>query len=207
MVNIFERGQALEINDGTIQVLIPKRALRVDPEPIDKVTIRDIEANRMFSYNASDVRDKDGNLVGGLQDVLDYLTPFVGFNFANAGGGGGTIDLGEFQNEVNASVFVDGTVVGEIAYARESTGSKWLAATSLGDYYPEGWYEWNGNAWVSNRNAIANELNNLVLSNQAVVPEVTLNTSHRANMNNPHNVDPTQQQSINYTLLFNNALI
>lgn len=32
-----------------------------------------------------------------------------------------------------------------------------------GTYYPEGWYSWDGVKWVSDRNAIANAINQIIL--------------------------------------------
>lgn len=32
-----------------------------------------------------------------------------------------------------------------------------------GTYYPEGWYSWDGTKWISDRNAIANAINLIIL--------------------------------------------
>lgn len=71
---------------------------------------------------------------------------------------GGTQDIGIRQQEDTYSDFIPGSAVGEIAYAENSQGTPWLPGTLGGTYYPAGFYVWNGIDWVSDRNAIANQL-------------------------------------------------
>lgn len=52
--------------------------------------------------------------------------------------------------------------IGDVAYVYNSQGTAWLPFTLGGTYYPNGVYVWSGTAWVSDRNAIANELQNLI---------------------------------------------
>ena len=61
-----------------------------------------------------------------------------------------------------------GNSVGDIAYCSLSEGTQWLPGTLGGSYYPAGFYQWTGSAWVSDRNAIANQfqLNVLELANK-----------------------------------------
>lgn len=58
-----------------------------------------------------------------------------------------------------AGLPASGDYTNQIAYVRASQGSAWLPATLGGTYYPAGWYIWTGSAWVSDRNAIANAIN------------------------------------------------
>jgi len=47
---------------------------------------------------------------------------------------------------------------GTLAYCFSSQGTKWLPGTLGGNYYPQGIYVSDGSAWVSDRNAIAEQL-------------------------------------------------
>lgn len=85
----------------------------------------------------------------------------VNTDFKAALGGSSAVKVTQVQDV--QSNFVDGTVVGEIAYAQDSEGKQWLPGKLGGTYYPKGWYVWNGTEWVSDRNAIANQLENNLL--------------------------------------------
>jgi hypothetical protein len=66
--------------------------------------------------------------------------------------------------------------IGSLAYVYNSQGTAWLPGTLGGIYYPEGIYFYSGAGWVSSRNAIAGELEDLiddVASLQANKAEVT----------------------------------
>lgn len=67
-----------------------------------------------------------------------------------------------YQTADNFSSLVNGTSVGQLAYADNSQGTRWLPGTLLGTYYPSGWYRWDGTNWVSDRNAIAEQLQLLI---------------------------------------------
>jgi hypothetical protein len=72
------------------------------------------------------------------------------------------------QNVLNYAALDDGDTAGDLAYVRESQGTAWLSAISLGNYYPAGWYVWSGSDWVSDRNAIADQLEALVNETVAI---------------------------------------
>jgi len=91
-----------------------------------------------------------------LDSLILYLNPIV---FAADGGG-----IPIKQQADNYSALIAGSEIGDIAYVENSQGTAWLPGTLGGNYYPEGWYVWDGSVWVSDRNAIANEINNLLLS-------------------------------------------
>ena len=52
----------------------------------------------------------------------------------------------------------DGGGKGDLAYVEKSQGTNWLPNTLGGTYYPKGFYIWTGTEWVSDRNAISNQL-------------------------------------------------
>ncbi|TPG44380.1 beta strand repeat-containing protein [Flavobacterium pectinovorum] len=58
-----------------------------------------------------------------------------------------------------------GENVGDISYVRQSQGTSWLPSSLGGTYYPEGWYSWDGVKWISDRNAIANAIHEIILKN------------------------------------------
>jgi hypothetical protein len=61
------------------------------------------------------------------------------------------------QNYTNLSA-VGGAAIGELAYIINSEGTAWLPGTIGGSYYPAGIYVWDGANWVSDRNAISQQL-------------------------------------------------
>lgn len=67
-----------------------------------------------------------------------------------------------FTQQVNQyNDLVAGITVGDLAYVENSQGTAWLPFALGGTYYPAGVYRWDGVVWVSDRNAIANELSKL----------------------------------------------
>lgn len=64
--------------------------------------------------------------------------------------------FGDNWTDINAIALTP--LEGEIAYARNSEGTAWLPGTLLGTYYPSGLYVYDGADWVSDRNAIADQL-------------------------------------------------
>ena len=68
-----------------------------------------------------------------------------------------------FQNVETFFDLFAGSVVGDISYVKQSQGTAWLIGALGGTYYPAGWYLWNGTNWVSDKNAIANAINEIVL--------------------------------------------
>ncbi len=76
--------------------------------------------------------------------------------FKDGGGNGAGVTVA--QTVANYSLLVDGTTDGDLAYVQTSEGTSWLPGTLGGSYYPAGIYLWAGGAWTSDRNAIANQL-------------------------------------------------
>tara|TARA_R110001606_G_scaffold352511_1_gene502910 strand:+ start:92 stop:883 length:792 start_codon:yes stop_codon:yes gene_type:complete len=88
-------------------------------------------------------------------DTTNQLLKFWNGNvWENAGSG--SVSVG--QRAANYSALQDGTVDGEIAYCNLPQGTQWLPGTIGGDFYPAGWYLWNGTIWTSDRNNIVNQL-------------------------------------------------
>lgn len=177
ITRIYKIGNNVAIWRGAeIIMLIPCRSLRVEPEE-SFVCIHDIEVRRTENIPYGDIQDENGVAIGTKQDVIDYLSPFVGFNFGNQTSSN-SLNLSLFQKVSTYSDLVVGTTAGQLSYVESSQGTAWLPGVLGGTYYPEGWYIWNGSNWVSDRNAIATELN--ILSN------------HLSNFSNPHNVTKSQ---------------
>ena len=53
-------------------------------------------------------------------------------------------------------------LTGELAYCAASEGTAWLPFTLGGTYYPAGMYRYDGANWVSDRNAIANQIDDVI---------------------------------------------
>jgi len=107
--------------------------------------------------------DSSGLVAYTVETFKTFARINLGFSAASGGSGAPT------QVALNYSALVAGTTVGELAYAQASQGTQWLPAGLGGTYYPAGWYVWNGSDWISDRNAIANQLylNELALNNKA----------------------------------------
>jgi len=88
----------------------------------------------------------------------------LGFNSASGGSGAGAS-----QVVYGFTDLVAGIEAGELAYVETSEGTAWLPGTIGGTYYPKGWYLWSGSAWTSDRNAIAEELNQAVLASEVSI--------------------------------------
>ena len=109
-----------------------------------------------------------------LDSLILYLTPLV---YAADGGG-----IPITQQVDTYSDLLAGSEIGDIAYVETAQGTAWLPGTLGGSYYPSGWYVWDGSDWVSDRNAIANEINNLLLSaggldNRIIVTQANKDTT------------------------------
>ena len=86
--------------------------------------------------------------------LVEYLVDLIG---APAGG----ITISQQVNQF--SDLVDGVLVGDLAYVENSQGTSWLPSGLGGTYYPAGFYLWDGLIWESDRNAIALQLENILL--------------------------------------------
>jgi len=125
------------------------------------------------------------------------------------------------QTAENYSSLIDGDAPGNLIYVKNTEGTVWLPGGLGGDYYPSGWYVWNGLNWISDRNSIANQfktnidLLNLKVNTQAgysltqndltdslkinydtAVSWVNTNGAnvpyHLTNIDNPHGVSSSQ---------------
>jgi hypothetical protein len=56
-----------------------------------------------------------------------------------------------------------------LSYVNSSQGTKWLPFTLGGTYYPQGWYVWNGSIWESDKNAIANQIEELIIKSNDIL--------------------------------------
>tara|TARA_R110002167_G_scaffold331706_1_gene538380 strand:+ start:21605 stop:22435 length:831 start_codon:yes stop_codon:yes gene_type:complete len=101
-----------------------------------------------------------------VTDWTDGTTAYSSFNTLIADASelvadrGGAINFN--QKAANFAGFIDGTEVGQLAYATASQGTAWLPGTLGGTYYPAGWYVWDGADWVSDRDAIADQFNDIL---------------------------------------------
>lgn len=75
---------------------------------------------------------------------------------ANGGGIGWNYTAQNFT-DLNTVIAPDATD-GEFAYVIDSQGTKWLPGTLGGTYYPNGFYIRTGGSWISDRNAISEQL-------------------------------------------------
>ena len=88
-------------------------------------------------------------------DTTNQLLKFWNGNvWENAGSG--SVAVG--QRAANYAALVDGNTTGALAYCNLPQGTQWLPGTVGGNYYPAGWYLWNGTIWTSDRNNIVNQL-------------------------------------------------
>lgn len=85
-----------------------------------------------------------------LSDLLRKGVPIISFST--------DAKIGLTQRVDTFGDLVSGTLEGDLAYVEDSQGTQWLPNTLGGTYYPAGWYVWNGVSWVSDRNAIAKQL-------------------------------------------------
>jgi len=88
-------------------------------------------------------------------DTTNQLLKFWNGNvWENAGSGAVTVG----QRAANYNALVSGNYAGELAYCNLPQGTQWLPSGVGGNYYPAGWYLWNGTIWTSDRNNIVNQL-------------------------------------------------
>lgn len=107
----------------------------------------------------SDYINGSGTPYSDLDTLVLDLTALLGFD--NGGGLGSGINITQKVNQFND--LQDGSIDGDLAYVENSQGTQWLPNNLGGTYYPAGWYIWNGTDWVSDRNAIANQLEQNIL--------------------------------------------
>ncbi len=110
--------------------------------------------------------DGTGTPFSSLGDLIIYLGSFINF-IPDA-------NIGLTQKVDTFDDLVSGELEGDLAYVETAQGTQWLPNSLGGTYYPEGWYVWNGTDWVSDRNAIANQLETNILSNSQALSEIVL---------------------------------
>jgi hypothetical protein len=77
----------------------------------------------------------------------------------NGGGGGAPASIAyKADNYTGILAAAPAPALNELAYARNSEGTSWLPWTIGGTYYPSGFYWFDGVNWVSDRAAIAEQL-------------------------------------------------
>ena len=71
----------------------------------------------------------------------------------------GTQDIFRFRADNHTILLTEVLmVVGDLAYVKDSEGTKWAPGSLFGTYYPAGVYVYDGVDWVSDRNAIVDQL-------------------------------------------------
>lgn len=90
----------------------------------------------------------------GVNDLFDKVQDYID---TIPDGGLGFSFLGQNFTNLN-SVAPQPIAAGTIAYTFNSEGTAWLPGTIGGSYYPKGIYVSDGTNWVSDRNAIAQQL-------------------------------------------------
>lgn len=144
---------------GIVPHYIPTRSARMQPHN-GYVQITDNETGWSLAIDDSDLQNAEGIGFGTSDEGLDYLSGFVG-SFNTDGLSGQTPSEASFSKTAQnytALASEDGSVIGELAYAFESEGTKWLPLTLGGTYRPQGVYVWDSTDWVSDRTAIAQQL-------------------------------------------------
>ena len=158
--------------DGIIRY-IPTRSARVQPHD-DNIQIHDHETGSSKVIELADLQDGDGNGFATMDDAMDYLAEFIG-GFNTASGGSGAVEI--TQQVDGYSNFLPGENVGDLGYSNISEGIKWLSPFPFGgNYYPAGMYRWDGLDWISDRNAIANQLESNTLKNRIRVDQINAAT-------------------------------
>jgi hypothetical protein len=134
----------------------PRSKVRYHRVNIDQIRLYSDGAR---THHSNTLLTDDSSFVDGadvaISDIYVWLRGYTGAPAEGA--------ITVTQKVLNYSALAPGTVVGELAYVEESQGTPWLPGTIGGTYYPAGWYLWDGADWVSDRNAIAEQLEALML--------------------------------------------
>lgn len=154
---IVVSGNYLEITDSlTLEVVFesPLRVVRYQRLPEDRILIYADGARTNFSnVHKAPVND--------FIDLSDIPIPDI-FNWLRTNTSVASSGISITQSATNFAALTPGSTVGDLAYVQNSQGTKWLPGTIGGTYYPAGFYLWDGAEWVSDRNAIATELQNIL---------------------------------------------
>lgn len=152
--------------DGKLS-MFPKNRSEYD-ESVDSFTLRKYPNKQVQIFSFKDVGDWfdiDGVVPFTVELLRTFLRQNTGFNTASGGSGAANVPI--TQSVDGYSNFADGTEIGQIGYSKISEGTRWLPGTIGGTYYPAGFYVWDGNGWVSDRNAIAEQLQNNLIDIQS----------------------------------------
>lgn len=142
-----------------------------------------------------------------LDSLIAHVISLI--NFEEGGRVGLTQKVDTFDE------LVSGTTIGDLAYVNNSQGTRWQVFTALGGtYYPKGWYVWNGTIWVSDKDAIANQLEENILNindkaNTSDLASVAFSNDYEDLTNTPTTLDGTNGvdgQSA-YEIAVNNGFI
>ena len=112
----------------------------------------------VLSTNKSKSFWSDGtNVFTDLDLLIGHIGSLISFN--NGGGLGNGIVI--TQQVLQFSNLEDGENLGDLSYVEESQGVSW---NPFSTYKPAGWYVWDGTEWISDRNAITNQLEQNILN-------------------------------------------
>lgn len=75
----------------------------------------------------------------------------------NGGSGGVSIGFNNVAQNYSALSLIAG-IVGQLSYVIDAEGTQWLPSDFGGTYYPNGIYIYDGANWISDRNAISQQL-------------------------------------------------
>ena len=147
-----------ETNDNSILLDVPKEDvyyLITELINVNKIIIYDKSSSnkysaKLLSFSISEALDVN-NIAFTRENFINFARENLGFR-SGGGDGEGSQSVSEYSD------LTVGNSIGEISYVGNSTGNKWLSAIGGGNYYPKGWYRWNGTEWVSDRNAIVDKL-------------------------------------------------
>ena len=119
---------------------------------IVRVGIRSTYTSRVLQnpLPVSSWKDASDTPYNDIQSLLIDVIPLISFN--------GDTKIGLTQRVDTFGDLVSGTLIGDLAYVNNSEGTKWLPSNLGGTYYPKGWYFWDGVEWLSDRDAIAKQL-------------------------------------------------
>lgn len=108
-----------------------------------------------LEYNTT--QDHTGIIYNSHSDFISFLRANLGNKYGGSASLPTNVQIVDTYIELN-----DGIELGDIAYKRNSEGSRWRTYLFGGDYYPKGWYIWDGSIWRSDKNDVSNELYNLI---------------------------------------------
>lgn len=155
MYKIYTKGNYFIIEDRNQIFYGHRKNVFVDKNNLKKPIYRFFNITDWKTSNSlhiSEIFKEDSSPYTELEFDTFYRQNTGNFN------GGSAFDPQYSVNNYSELILITPTDVGQIAYVKNSQGTKWLPWSLGGTYYPEGWYVWNGTNWVSDRNDISAEL-------------------------------------------------